>query len=115
VLHVFYDVGPLACAEVAIHPGYDTLDLLAITLAQAARGQEELAGALVLGQGAQGVVRFFSRGLDEAAGVDQKEVGAVVPLRVTPASVQQQVLHGLGVDGVLGATQRQQVKALAHG
>ena len=72
--HDLDDIHPSTGAQDAI----DTRNLMghfcAVTLGQAARGDEDLTGALVFSQRAQHIKRFLLGRADEAAGIDDQDI-----------------------------------------
>ncbi len=101
------DLLDFAGADHGVDFGNLRANLFAVTFGQAA-GDDEFLGAaefLVLGHFEDGFDRFLLRRGDEAAGVDDEDVGFIGPPRDFVAGARQNAHHHLAVDEVLGAAQ----------
>ena len=98
----------LAGAYDCVYFGDVFLDLVAVTLDQAAGYDESLGFAavllLVLDHLEDGVDGLLLGGVDEAAGVDDEDFGVFGVGGELAAGVVEQAHHDLGVDEVFGAT-----------
>ena len=85
-------------------------DLGAVALGQTAGGDEHLSGAFGRRQPTQVFERLLTRRSDEPAGIDDENVGRGGLGLVEKPFPGQQGGHRFGVDGVLGATQGNQME-----
>ena len=109
----------LAGADDGVDLGNVLLDLVAVALDQAA-GHDEAAGLaaggdLVLRHLEDGVDRLLLGRVDEAAGVDDQNLGVLGAGGELGAGVVEQAHHHLGVDEVLGAAERDEAYLGAGG
>ena len=99
----------LAGADDCVDLGDVLLDLVAVALDQAAGDDEALGFAavllLVLDHLEDGVDGLLLGGVDEAAGVDDEDLGVFGVGGELAAGVVEQAHHDLGVDEVLGAAE----------
>ena len=95
-------------AEPPVHLGNQLGKVLGIALGQAAEHQQatDFAGLLARDRGKNGLDGLFLRVADEAAGVDELDVdGTRLPFRNDLIGIPDLIQEMLGVDGVLGAPQ----------
>ena len=107
----------VARAEEVVDLGHLRGELAGVPLREAAADDELLAGpdALVLGELEDRVDRLLLRLADEAAGVDDDDLGLVRLLDDAPAVAPRDAEHHLGVDAVLDAAQADEVDlAIGH-
>ena len=98
--------------------GHLARELVRVALREAPRDDEALAAAvgLVARHLEDGVDRLLLRLADEAAGVDDDDVGARRVVDVREAGALGDAEHHLGVDAVLGAAEADEVDRLVlHG
>ena len=99
-----------ACADYGIYFGDVLPDLVAVALDEAAGYDDAACLAavllLVLDHLEDGVDGLLLGGVDEAAGVDDDDLGVFGSGGEFGAVVVEQAHHDLGVDEVLGATER---------
>ena len=108
------DLGELhhvARAEEVVDLGHLLGELARVALRQAPGDDELLAGAdlLVLGELEDGVDRLLLRLADEAARVDDDDLGLVRLVDDAPAAAGRDAEHHLGVDPVLDAAEADEV------
>ena len=109
-LHAFAerrDLLQLIGADDRVHFRHVLPDVAAIALHQAA-GDDQLlraAGLLVLGHLEDGVDRFLLGGIDEAAGVDDEDVGIGGMRRQLVALRGELAHHDFGIDEILRAAE----------
>ena len=103
-LQDFFD---FAGADHRVHFGNLLADVVAETLDHAARDNQFLRAAefFVLGHFQDGVHRFFLRRLDEAAGVNDQDVGFARARRKFVTSARENAHHHLAIHEVLRASQ----------
>ena len=106
----FEDGFELAGAYDGVDFGDVLADFVAVALDEAAGYDEALGAAsvgdLVLDHLEDGVDGFLLGGVDEAAGVDDEDVGVFGAGGELGSSAMEQAHHDLGVDEVLGAAER---------
>jgi hypothetical protein len=106
----FEDGFELAGADDGVDFGDVAADLVAVALDEAA-GDDEALGAAAVGDFVlhhleDGVDGLLLGGVDEAAGVDDEDVGVLGARGELGAAAMEQAHHDLGVDEVLGAAER---------
>ena len=96
-----------ACSDDRVHFRNLLANLVAVALDQASGDDQFFRAAefLVLGHLQDRVDRFFLRGRDEAAGVDDQDVGFVGARREFVAVARENAHHHLAIDEVLRASQ----------
>ena len=94
-------------ADDRVHFGHFRANVAAVALDQAAGDDQALraAGLLVLGHLEDGVDRFLLGGVDEAARVDDDDVGLLRVRRQLVAAGRELAHHDLGIDEILGTPQ----------
>jgi hypothetical protein len=111
------DLGVRAGAHEVVHLGHLPRHLVVVALGEAAGHHELLAAPLLLvaRQLEDGLDRLLLGALDEAAGVDDDDVGAGGVLHQPVAGLGQGAEHDLAVHPVLRAAERVHVDGSRHG
>ena len=105
------NIHPTAGAENSIHSGNPPGHFQTVALGKAAGSDKDLTRAFLFGQAAQFGIGFLPGRFDKSAGIDNQNAGAPGAANRLVAILNQQLGHGIGINGILGTAKGDHVKS----